>query len=158
MDALYAFQNGSEAPQDHETFRDILRAAVTYDKAIRADDLAEESGVSYESIRSYMRSWRPAKPAVDAGMRILRALGRIDPRYVNEYLESELGFGRAVPLCQQSFPLVEIVPDGLRHFTVVAEVLKDQRIERPEEKPFRKACHAIAAMFGHWAHRTSVGV
>jgi transcriptional regulator with XRE-family HTH domain len=128
-------------------FRDMLRRAVIYDRRFTIDQLADLSGVKARTIASYMETGRDVEPSISTALSLLCVLGN---PYFAEFLRSTIGYSPIAHDEAEANAIVTLVPDGMKHFAVIAEVVADGRIDHVEAPHFERACDGMVGTFvGH---------
>jgi hypothetical protein len=144
-----ALRETSLAAQLHAAheFRRVLRQAVVYDRIITAERVAQLSGVGWRTVQSYMEVDRIVEPPVSSALAILCVIGN---PYFREYMLSTVGWDAFPHDEAEATPIITLVPDGMKHFAVIAEVVADGRIDHVEAPHFERACDGMVGTFvGH---------
>jgi hypothetical protein len=133
-----------------ERLRNVLRRqidrVINVERSRTRQQLADDSGVNIYAIDAIMSAdaAKKRRVAIEDAFSLAYTIGE---RAVNALL-MEIGYGGAAPLSDPAEPdYSHLVADGLRHFTVIATALADQRVDHVERPGTTEAAdHLIATV------------
>ncbi|ODU22759.1 MAG: hypothetical protein ABS87_00915 [Sphingomonas sp. SCN 67-18] len=118
-----------------------LHIAVNVERRFTVQQIADESGVSKDTIASYMRNDGPKEPSLSRALSIAVVLGKPSVRAIMALI----GYS-ACPLDEpEALRPMQIVANGMQHFAVIARCAADNRIDHTEEKITTDAADALIA-------------